>query len=128
MKSSATLSIGELAERFGLATSVLRHWEEVGVVVPAERVNGRRRYSPNDVVRVGAVLLYQQAGMSLPVIRELLADRRRPARHKLLAARLADVERQIGELEAVRVALEHGLRGEAPDQLECPVFRRMALG
>jgi len=96
------------------------------VLTPTDRVNGRRRYVETDVVRVGAVLLYQQAGMSLPAIRVLLTNRTRPARRRVLERRLAEVERQI-ELRAVRTALQHSLRCDAPDQLECPIFRRMAL-
>ena len=31
------LTIGELATRFGLATHVLRHWEDEGLLSPARR-------------------------------------------------------------------------------------------
>ncbi len=34
MKSSPW-TIGELAARFGLATHVLRHWEDVGLLTPS---------------------------------------------------------------------------------------------
>ncbi|WP_340688600.1 MerR family DNA-binding transcriptional regulator [Amycolatopsis coloradensis] len=40
MKSS-TLSVGEVAERFGLATHVLRHWESVGLLKPARAAGSR---------------------------------------------------------------------------------------
>jgi MerR HTH family regulatory protein len=32
MKSSATMTIGEVAGHFGLATDVLRHWETMGLL------------------------------------------------------------------------------------------------
>lgn len=44
MKSSDHMPIGELAARFGRGTHVLRHWEDQGLLTPAERVNGRRYY------------------------------------------------------------------------------------
>ncbi|WP_236700641.1 helix-turn-helix domain-containing protein [Allosalinactinospora lopnorensis] len=53
MKSTGTeYSIGEIAGRFGLATHVLRHWEAAGVLRPARRVNGRRRYDPEHLAQV----------------------------------------------------------------------------
>ena len=46
---SEEMTIGELAARFGLATHVLRHWEAMGLLTPAARVNGRRRYRQEHV-------------------------------------------------------------------------------
>ncbi len=51
MKSSGW-AIGEIAERFGIATSVLRHWEDVGLLRPSRDSAGRRRYDLDDVTRV----------------------------------------------------------------------------
>lgn len=39
MKSSEALTIGELAQRFGLATHVLRYWESMGLLKPARRTD-----------------------------------------------------------------------------------------
>jgi len=39
-------TIGELAARSGVATPVLRHWEDVGLLSPDRRVAGRRVYGP----------------------------------------------------------------------------------
>jgi DNA-binding transcriptional MerR regulator len=39
---SELLTIGELAERVGVATSALRYYEEVGLLEPTERRAGRR--------------------------------------------------------------------------------------
>jgi MerR family copper efflux transcriptional regulator len=41
----STVAIGDLAARFGLATHVLRHWEEMGLLRPARTSAGRRRYT-----------------------------------------------------------------------------------
>lgn len=48
--------IGELAARFGLATHVLRHWEDEGLLLTAARVGGRRRYDDAQVARVVMIL------------------------------------------------------------------------
>ena len=38
------LTIGEVARRAGVATSVLRYYERIGLLPPPERVGGQRRY------------------------------------------------------------------------------------
>ena len=64
-------TIGQLAARFGLATHVLRHWEDVGLIEP-ERVNGRRRYRTWHASRVATILLLKDAGFRLDQIGEWL--------------------------------------------------------
>ena len=56
-------TIGELAARFGLATHVLRHWEDVELLSPARRVAGRRVYGPAYVTRVAEIMLGKDAGV-----------------------------------------------------------------
>ncbi len=70
MKSRGELTIGELAERFGLATHVLRHWESMGLIEPARRAGGQRRYGRDALVRVALILRGKEAGLGL---RELSA-------------------------------------------------------
>src|SRR5262249_30579296 len=57
MKSSGELTIGELANRFGLATHVLRHWESMGLLVPGRDRGGQRRYGDGDLARVALILM-----------------------------------------------------------------------
>ena len=45
-------SVGELAERVGLATHVLRHWEDVGLLSPVRDGSGYRRYTGSSQSRV----------------------------------------------------------------------------
>ncbi|WP_228829630.1 MerR family transcriptional regulator [Nocardia beijingensis] len=55
------ISIGELAARFGLATHVLRHWEDVGLLAPrrdgagSAPVSRRRRGERGDDIARQAV-------------------------------------------------------------------------
>ncbi|GAA0901130.1 MerR family transcriptional regulator [Virgisporangium aurantiacum] len=57
MKSSGTVTIGELAHRFGLATHVLRHWETMGLLTPDRDGAGQRRYGRADLTRVALILI-----------------------------------------------------------------------
>jgi DNA-binding transcriptional MerR regulator len=127
MKSSgvpaSTFSVGELAERFGLETHVLRYWEEVGLLAPARAGAGRRRYSADDVVRVATVLSSKVAGMSLDQIQALLDagpdSVGAPERHRVLEAHLAELDRRQAEIERSRRMTQHALECQAHDIATC---------
>ncbi|HEX6330443.1 MAG TPA: MerR family transcriptional regulator [Actinomycetota bacterium] len=66
------LTIGEVAARAGLRTSALRYYEEEGLVRPASRESGRRRYDPSVLHRLAVIGLFQDVGFSIREIRRLL--------------------------------------------------------
>ncbi|WP_232678544.1 MerR family transcriptional regulator [Nocardioides sp. R-C-SC26] len=124
MKSSQeTWTIGELATRFGLATHVLRHWEDMGLLDPPRDSAGRRRFGGEELVRVAVILRSKAAGMSLEQIAVLL-DAGAPERHAVLQAHLDDLERRMVEMERSREMTEHALRCRAHDISQCPNFHR----
>jgi DNA-binding transcriptional MerR regulator len=116
-------SIGELAARFDLATHVLRHWEDVGLLTPPRDGADRRRYGHDELVRVAVVLRSKAAGMSLEQIAVLL-DADAPDRHAVLEAHLADLDRRMREMELSRHMTEHALQCRAHDVANCPNFKR----
>lgn len=120
-------TIGELAARFGLATHVLRHWEDVGLLSPARRVAGRRVYGPAHVTRVAEILLGKDAGFSLEQLGELFTAPDRGRRREVLRAQLAQVRQRIARLTLSQTLLEHGLRCQHPDYQSCPRFQAMVL-
>ncbi|MEQ4300677.1 MerR family transcriptional regulator [Plantactinospora sp. B6F1] len=120
-------SIGELAARFGLATHVLRHWEDVGLLSPARRVAGRRAYDATHVTRVAEILLCKEAGFSLEQLRGLFSAPDRERRRDLLRGQLAQVRERIARLTLSQTLLEHGLRCQHPDYQACPQFQAMIL-
>lgn len=64
--ATASLTIGQLAERTGTAAGTLRMWESRYGFPGAERLaSGHRRYSEEDVARVSEVLRRREAGLSL---------------------------------------------------------------
>jgi MerR family redox-sensitive transcriptional activator SoxR len=97
--SEATLSIGEVAERAGIAVSAIRYYERNGLLPEAERVSGQRRFTEETVQRLGIIDVAKQAGFSLNEVGVLLAsvDEGAPA-HKQLQA-LA--ERKLPEVDAL---------------------------
>jgi DNA-binding transcriptional MerR regulator len=116
------LTIGELADRFGLATHVLRHWEAVGLLTPARRVSGRRRYDRDALARVAFIQVCKELGFGLEQVRAMLDTTDPAARKEVLARHDAELERRIRSATAARELIGHGLRCPAPDFFECPNF------
>jgi DNA-binding transcriptional MerR regulator len=120
-------TIGELAARFGLATHVLRHWEERGLLSPARRVAGRRVYGPAHVTRVAEILLGKDAGFSLEQLRELFTAPDPIRRREVLRGQLAQVRARMARLALSQTLLEHASRCRHPDYQSCPHFQAMVL-
>ena len=67
------LTIGDLADRTGLAVSAIRFYETKGLVTPVRNAGGQRRYLRSDIRRLSFVLIAQQLGFSIEDIRAALA-------------------------------------------------------
>lgn len=116
--------MGEVAAKFGLATHVLRHWEDCGLLRPARDAGGRRRYVRDDVVRAAVVVRSKDAGMSLEQIGVLL-DQESRDRHQVLEAHIAEIDRQVAEMARSREMTLHALRCRAHDIATCPRFMEL---
>lgn len=67
--------IGEVAERSGVSTRMLRHYDSIGLVTPSVRTTGGyRRYSSADIHRLFHVECLRSLGLSLHQIAEALSD------------------------------------------------------
>lgn len=119
------MTIGELAGRFGLAAHVLRHWEAMGLLDPAKRVNGRRRYHREHVARVGMILRGKEAGFSLQQLHEVLHAPDPETRRELVRQHHARLEEHIARAQAAKVLIEHVLSCPAEDFIQCPEFLRL---
>jgi len=78
-----TLTIGELAERSGVATSALRFYEERGLVHSVRTTGNQRRFDQPTLRRVGFIRAAQTVGLTLDEIAEALAtlpDHRTPTK------------------------------------------------
>jgi DNA-binding transcriptional MerR regulator len=118
------LTIGELARRAGVATSALRYWEELGLLPPAARISGQRRYPESAAGHVGVILLLREAGFTLAEQRAFMASRAAsPGDWQRLARRKrAELDDQIARAQAAREAIDHALRCPHEDILQCPTF------
>ena len=116
------LSIGELAERTGVATTALRYCDELRLVRPATRSSGRRRYAESAVAEVGAVLFFRDVGFSLAEISSFLTAHDRRSRQEIVDRKLAELTQQQHRIEVAREALAHGQRCPAGDPMRCSRF------
>ncbi|AIG80465.1 Putative MerR family transcriptional regulator [Amycolatopsis japonica] len=124
MKSStADLSIGEVAQRFGLATHVLRHWESMGLLSPARATASRRRYGSDDIYRVAVILRAKEAGFGLEDIRELFDARDPATRTGLLRRHRTELAARIAAAQASLELIDCALDCDHEDIVSCPHFQ-----
>ena len=62
------LTIGEVAAMAGLQASTLRYYESIGLLPPAKRVSGQRRYTTNILSVLAVIQMAKEASFSkLPI-------------------------------------------------------------
>lgn len=116
-ETAETLSIGELAERAGVATSTLRYYDRIGLVPPGVRQNGRRRYHVDALRRLEIVKACQQAGFSLEEIADLL--RAGSGWQSLAHRKRAELGVRIEELQRAQQLLDAALACGCADLENC---------
>lgn len=109
--SAAPMSIGQLAQRAGVAASALRFYEAEGLLAGSRSAGGHRQYPRHALRRVAFIRAAQAVGLSLPQIKAALAtlpDSRTPTKADwarlsatwapLLDARIAALQKLRGQL------------------------------
>jgi len=105
------LTIGEVAERSGVATSALRFYEDQGLIRSARTDSGHRRYPRAVIRRVAFIVFAQKIGLSLEEIRselERLPHNRVPERADwavLSGSWTKRIRERIAELERLEAGL-----------------------
>ena len=121
-----TYTIGEVAQRSGFRASALRYYEGIGLVEPATRTDaGYRLYDDRTLTRLRFITRAKQLGCSLDEIVDLVGiwdgERCGPVQrrfHELVTDKLAETQRRIAELSALRDQLREAaarLTGPAVD-------------
>jgi MerR family redox-sensitive transcriptional activator SoxR len=123
--ADAGLRIGEVADRAGVNTSLIRYYERVGLLPPPERVSGQRRYDASVLRRLAVIDVAQRAGLSLHEIGGLLEIGTDPLSERLqdLAQRkLPEIEALIERAERVRAWLTTATGCGCQGVDECALF------
>ena len=67
----AQLTISEVARTFGLRPSAIRYYEQIGILPPALRKSGQRRYDTSVLRRLAVIQRARAVGFTLDEIKEL---------------------------------------------------------
>ncbi|MFZ0974504.1 MAG: MerR family transcriptional regulator [Solirubrobacteraceae bacterium] len=103
------LAIGEVAQRAGMTASRIRYYEARGLLPPAGRVSGKRRYGSDVLRRLAIIDAAQRVGFGLDEIRDLLGSRDELAHERLrqlALAKLPELDQLIDRATSVRRLLE----------------------
>jgi DNA-binding transcriptional MerR regulator len=139
--------IGELAQRTGLTVRTLHHYDEIGLLSPAERSDGGHRvYDEAGVQRLYRIVSLRSLGFPLDAIAQALDSERFDPRAAVddhvarLEAQIAQEQRLLGVLKTLRERLDADdfltaieeltmhTRYYTPEQLAQLEERRQAFG
>jgi MerR family transcriptional regulator, redox-sensitive transcriptional activator SoxR len=105
------LTIGEVAERSGVAASALRFYEDRGLINSERAGSGRRRFPRPVLRRIAFIVFAQRVGLTLEEIgselRKLPPDRAPTRRDwsRLSSGWSSRIDERIAELERLKVGL-----------------------
>jgi Cu(I)-responsive transcriptional regulator len=127
------MNIGEASRASGVSPKMIRHYESLGLIPPAERSDaGYRRYSGNDVHLLAFIARARDLGFSITEISQLVSlwqDRSRSsAKVKALALEQIDrLDRKVRELLEMKSTLERLAQACHGDgRPECPILDSLA--
>ena len=130
---NAGCNIGQAAQASGVSAKMIRHYEEIGLVAKALRSeSGYRRYTTPEVHTLRFIKQARTLGFSIKQIGALLGlwqnQSRSSSQVKALALEhIAELERKIGEMQAMKATLERLARGCHGDaRPECPILEELA--
>jgi len=133
MGDQALLNIGEAAVSSGVSAKMIRHYEEIGLVPkPGRTQAGYRVYREADVHRLRFVRRARDLGFSMKEIETLLGlwnNRRRASSEvkRLATQHIADLDRRIAELQAMRRTLaELSRHCHGDHRPDCPILEDLA--
>jgi DNA-binding transcriptional MerR regulator len=123
---AGALSVGQLAARAGVRADTIRYYERAGLLPEPNRTDGdHRRYGPADLDRMLFIRGARRLGLRLAEIRELVMVRDTgvcpcgPA-EVLLREHVAEIDREIARLSALRAELSSMLGGLSGTSGRCP--------
>jgi MerR family redox-sensitive transcriptional activator SoxR len=125
------LTISAVARQVGLRASAIRFYEQIGLLPPAERSSGQRRYGTTALYRLAAIQRARQLGFTLDEIRQLFFGFRPVTRasdrwRNLSQKKLAELDVMMDGIRSLRRMLRKMMRRcecETLDQCGRGIFR-----
>jgi len=117
------LTISEVARQVGLQPSAIRYYERIGILPPAQRISGQRRYDTTVLYRLAVIQWARQVGFTLEEIRQLFFGFRNVTRaserwRKLSRRKLVELDVLMDGIKTVRRLLEKMMQNCRCDTLE----------
>jgi len=117
------LTISEVARQIGLQPSAIRYYERIGLLPPAQRISGQRRYDSTVLYRLAIVQRARQLGFTLEEIRQLFFGFRNVTRaserwHKLSQQKLTELDVLMAGIRTVRCLLKKMMQNCHCDTLD----------
>jgi prolyl-tRNA editing enzyme YbaK/EbsC (Cys-tRNA(Pro) deacylase)/DNA-binding transcriptional MerR regulator len=132
---SPLLTIGGLARRAGVPLSTIRYYENLGLLTPAMVVDGEAGYRPGAVQRVITIVLLLDVGCPVREVEQLVNARARAGPSGRVETwrgaagrRIAELDRRITTSQRARSALDHALRCQHGEVVDCPGFGSEVAG
>lgn len=107
--SEPLLTIGEAAERAGVATSTIRYYERLDLLVADSRTSGQRRYRVVTLRRLVFIGMLQDAGLALADIAAILKASDVGEWKAIAMRRLEALDEEIATLHRARAYLSGAL-------------------
>jgi len=125
------LTISEVAQQVGLQASAIRYYEKIGLLPPAQRISGQRRYDTTVLYRLAIIQWARRLGFTLDEIRQLFfgfRDITRPSQRwqTLSRKKLAELDGLMDGIKTVRSLLKKMMqdcRCDTLDQCGKGIFR-----
>jgi MerR family transcriptional regulator, thiopeptide resistance regulator len=105
--SNGALTVGQVAERFGVTVRTLHHYDDIGLVSPHRTAAGYRVYTDDDLERLRHVVVYRRLGFPLEEIAPLLAEHADVEAH--LRRQRAAVVSRLDEMRDLVAAIDRAL-------------------
>ena len=127
MSDGAELTIGEVARRAGVATSLIRYYESIGLLAQPDRLHGQRRHDTDSLGRLAFIGVAQSAGFKLSEIKDLVGgiddgDSLSNRICSLSVRKLDEVEELLERTRAMKGWLEVAQRCGCATPEECALF------
>ena len=111
MIGSMPLSISEVARQIGLRPSAIRYYEQIGILPPAQRVSGQRRYDVTALHRLVVIQRARQTGFTLNEIKQLFFGFRAGTPpsvrwQKLKGRKVVELDAMLEHIKTMRALLE----------------------
>jgi len=122
------MSISEIGRKVGLRTSAIRYYEQIGILEPARRVSGQKRYDETVLYRLAVIRRAQEVGFTLDEIRQLFFGFAQSTpisqRWKKIAERkMVELDARLEQIQSMRKLLK-----KLETCCECETVERCGAG